>query len=346
MTFLRTTAILAVLAAPAFAADPELTVFDWAGFEDETLFEDYITQHGQAPTFAFYGNDDEAFQKIATGFRADIAHPCSQMVSKYRDAGLIEPWDTSRIPAFEDIEDQYLDSEVFRDDEGVWYIPTDWGVTALAYNPDVVSAEDVASLNVLLDPRFQGRVSLPNSSDDVWALAYLATGVTDWDDVTEEQYQAAADWIRQVHQNVAAYWNDPAEQAQLMASGAVVLAWSWNDGVVYLRDDGYPVEFQRAATEGSSQFFCGFVNLKNGPGSEDKVYDFINAWLAPQSATALLDSIGYGHTTAAGMAEIADDPRVQADLSPVDAPVLVQTPNAPEQRDRQLAEFEQIKAGF
>ncbi|MDO5656974.1 MAG: extracellular solute-binding protein [Paracoccus sp. (in: a-proteobacteria)] len=346
MTLLRSTAILAAFAAPAYAADPELLVFDWAGFEEPAIFQSYIDQHGQSPTYAFYGNDDEAFQKIATGFRADVAHPCSQMVSKYRDAGLIEPWDVSRLPAFADIEERFLDSEVFRDDEGVWFIPTDWGVTAIAYNPEVVPAEDVASLNIFIEPKYQGRISLPNSSDDVWALAYLATGVTDWDDVTEEQYQAAANWLRQAHQNVAAYWNDPSEQAQLMASGAVVLAWSWNDGVVYLRDDGYPVEFQRAPAEGSSNFFCGFVNLKNGPGSEDKVYDFMNAWLEPRAAEPLLDAIGYGHSTAAGMAEIADDPRVIADLSEIDAPILVQTPNDPQQRDRQLAEFEQIKAGF
>ncbi|WP_373946460.1 ABC transporter substrate-binding protein [Paracoccus marcusii] len=343
---LLTTTILAAAALPAYAADRELTVFDWAGFEEPSIFQAYVDKHGDSPTYAFYGDDDEAFQKVASGFKADVIHPCSQMVGKYRDAGLIEPWDTSRIPNFEQIEERFLDSEVFRDDQGVWFIPTDWGATAIAYNTETVPAEDVASLNVFTNPKYQGRTSLPDSSDDVWALAYLATGVTDWSEVTDEQFQAAAAWLREAHVNVAAYWADPSEQAQLMASGAVDVAWSWNDGVVYLQADNYPVGFQREPAEGSSTFFCGYVNVKDGPGSEDKAYDFINAWLEPSAAKALLDTIGYGHTSAAAMATIADEPAVAEGLAEIDAPVLAQTPNDPELRQRQLAEFEKIKAGF
>lgn len=343
---LLTTTILAAAALPAFAADRELTVFDWAGFEEPSIFQAYVDKHGDRPTYAFYGDDDEAFQKVASGFKADVIHPCSQMVGKYRDAGLIEPWDTSRIPNFEQIEERFLDSEVFRDDQGVWFIPTDWGATAIAYNTETVPAEDVASLSVFTNPKYQGRTSLPDSSDDVWALAYLATGVTDWSEVTDEQFQAAAAWLREAHANVAAYWADPSEQAQLMASGAVDVAWSWNDGVVYLQADNYPVGFQREPAEGSSTFFCGYVNVKDGPGSEDKAYDFINAWLEPSAAKALLDTIGYGHTSAAAMATIADEPAVAEGLAEIDAPVLAQTPNDPELRQRQLAEFEKIKAGF
>lgn len=343
---LLTTTILAAAALPAYAADPEFTVFDWAGFEEPSIFQAYIDQHGTGPTYAFYGDDDEAFQKVASGFRADVIHPCSQMVGKYRDAGLIEPWDTTRIPNFEQIEERFLDSEVFRDDEGVWFIPTDWGATAIAYNTETVPAEDVASLQVFTDAKYQGRTSLPDSSDDVWALAYLATGVTDWDDVSDDQFQAAADWLRQAHQNVMAYWSDPSEQAQLMASGAVDIAWSWNDGVVYLQADDYPVGFQREPVEGSSTFFCGYVNVKDAPGSEDKAYDFINAWLEPSAAKPLLDTIGYGHTSAEAMATIADEPAVAEGLADIDAPVLAQTPNDPALRQRQLAEFERIKAGF
>ena len=202
------------------------------------------------------------------------------------------------------------------------------------------------SLAVFINPDYAGRTSLPDSSDDVWALAYLATGVTDWTDVTDEQFQAAADWLRQAHQNVAAYWSDPSEQAQLMASGQVDVAWSWNDGVTYLQADNYPVGFQREPTEGSSTFICGFVNMKDGPGSEEKAYDFINAWLEPRSAKGLLDTIGYGHSTKAGMESIKEEPAVKSGLGHINVPILAQTPNDPQQREKQLAEFEKIKAGF
>jgi spermidine/putrescine transport system substrate-binding protein len=92
-----------------------------------------VAKHGQMPTYAFFGDDDEAFQKVSSGFKADVAHPCSQMVSKYREAGLIEPWDVSRIPEFANIAPRFLDSTTFKDETGVWYIPTDYAYTAIAY---------------------------------------------------------------------------------------------------------------------------------------------------------------------------------------------------------------------
>jgi spermidine/putrescine transport system substrate-binding protein len=338
-------AVLA-LSLPARAADPELLVLDWAGFEVDGLTQAYKDKHGDTPTYSFYGSDDEAFQKVASGFKSDVTHPCSQMVGKYREAGLIEPWDVSKIPEFANLDPKFLNSPVFQDDGGVWYIPTDWGVTAIAYNTEEVPVEDVASLQVFADPKYAGRISLPNSSDDVWALAYLATGVTDWTAITDEQFTAAADWLRSVHPNVRSYWNDPAEMAQIMASGEVLIAWSWNDGVAYLKDDNYPVGFQREPKEGSSTWFCGYVNMKDGPGKEDKVYDFINSWLRPEAAPALADAIGYGHSNVKAMA--AMDPVVVADagLGPINAPILSQVPNDAGLRERQLAEFEKIKAGF
>ena len=57
-------------------------------------------------------------------------------------------------------------------------------------------------------------------------------------------------------------------------------------------------------------------------------------------------TIGYGHTNTKALATVADDPRVVQNLGAIDAPVLAQTPNDPAQRERQLAEFEKIKAGF
>lgn len=344
-TTLLTTAALA-LALPALAANGELIVFDWAGFEDQALIEDYVAKHGDMPTYAFFGDDDEAFQKVSSGFKADVAHPCSQKVSSYRDAGLIEPWDVSRIPEFANIAPRFLDSPIFKDEGGVWYIPTDYAYTAIAYNTDQVKPEDVASLNVFIDPKYAGRISLPDNVDDTFSLALLATGVTSWTDITDEQFTAAADWLRKAHANTRAYWADPSELAQLMKSGEVIISWSWNDGVAAMRKEGVPVAFNRTPTEGVASWFCGMVNFKDGPGSEDNAYDFINAWLAPGSAKGLLANFGYAHANDAAMKDITLEELKAGDVDPVDGILLSQTPISAEQRGRMLEEFEKIKAGF
>ncbi len=346
-TLLLASAALALsLTTTARAGDAELTIFDWSGFENPALTIPYFTKHGDTPTYALFGDDDEAFQKLTSGFQADVAHPCSQMIQKYRDAGVIEPWDVSRIPNFDKIDPRFLNSTIFKDDTGVWYIPTDYAYTAVAYNTTEVPAEDVASLEVFTNAKYAGRISLPDNADDVWALALLATGVTDWTNVSEEQFTAAADWLRLVNPNVKAYWADPSQLSQLMASGEILVAWSWNDSIALLHQQDFPVGFQRQAKEGASSWFCGFINIKDAPGSEDKAYDFINAWLDDGTAKGLLENFGYATTQTAGMALIAQDELVAADVNPVDTTLLAQTPLDSAMRDRMVNEFEEIKSGF
>ena len=343
---LLASAALALAATTALAADPDLVVFDWAGFEVPALIQDYVTKYNDMPTYSFFADDDEAFQKVSSGFKADVAHPCSQKVSSYKDAGLLEPWDVSRIPQFANLAPRFLESPIFKDDAGVWYIPTDYAYTATAYNTEVVPAEDVATLQVFVDPKYAGRISLPDNVDDTWSLALLATGVTNWTDITDEQFAAAAAWLRLAHANTRAYWADASELAQLMKTGEVVVAWSWNDGVAAMRREGVPVAFNRTPKEGVASWFCGYVNFKDAPGSEDKAYDFINAWLAPPSAKGLLDTFGYASTNDVAMKEISPDALKAADVDPVDGILLSQTPISAEQRGRMLEEFENIKAGF
>ena len=334
------------LTLPAHAADPELTVFDWAGWEIDGALAQYVAKHGEKPTYAFFGDDDEAFQKVSSGFKPDVAHPCSASVPRYRAAGLIEPWDTTKITAFADIDPRMYAAPSLNDAEGLWFLPLDTAFTAIAYNTEEVPAADVATLQVFADPKYAGRISIPDSNDDVWSLAFLATGVTNWDNVTDAQFTAAADWLRTVHPNVRAYWADPAEMTQLMASGEVLISWSWNDGVALLQEENYPVDFNRSPAEGSTTFFCGFVNMKDGPGSEDKVYDFVNSMLSDEAAVAVVDAIGYATSNTAAMAKIDAQTLADAFLDPVTTTLFMQSPTTAEFREKMIKEFELIKSGF
>ena len=80
-------ALLGSTTAITSAEDGELTVFDWSGYEAPEFHPGYAAKHGQSPTFTFFGDEDEAFEKLRAGFKADLSHPCSQSVVKWREAG-------------------------------------------------------------------------------------------------------------------------------------------------------------------------------------------------------------------------------------------------------------------
>ena len=62
---LKISAIIAsfLFGSVAVAADDELIVFDWGGYEDEMFFQDYMKKYGEPPTYSFFSDEEEAFQK-------------------------------------------------------------------------------------------------------------------------------------------------------------------------------------------------------------------------------------------------------------------------------------------
>ena len=336
-----------LLATQARAAD--LTVFDWSGYEDPAFFPAFVAKHGNAPNFTFFADEEEAFSKLRAGFKADLAHPCSQSIPRWREAGLLEPLDTAKLTHWADLNPALLDLPGFADDGHNWIVPFDWGNTGLVYNTQTVPAADVASLRVLADPKYQGKVSIGDNVDDAYALAGLVIGLHDLTQMTDEQFKAASDFLREVHQNVRMYWTDNSDLSQAMASGEVELAWAWNETPTTLAAEGKPFAMMRDTKEGLSTWVCGYVLLKDGAGSKDLAYDFLNAVTDPATSQNMVENWGYGHSNAKGMAAL--DPALlkakgYADVEQFKAKTLFQAPIPTELRQRMIAEFEKIKAGF
>jgi len=336
-------AAITVVLVPSIVQAQSLTILEWSGYDDPGFFGAYVEKHGENPEYSFFGEEEEAFQKLRSGFRVDVAHPCSQSVSKWHQAGLLEPIDTSRIERWDDVNEV---KETFKFDDAYYFLPTDWGTTAITYRTDEIDASEVDSLQVFANPKYEGRISLPDNVDDVYALAYLATGVTDWTKATQEDFEAASAWLRKAHPNVRTYWADGAELAQLLTTGEVLIAWAWNETPTTLIANDIPVASNRNAKEGSSSWYCGYVNIVDGPNSEDLLYDYFNAWMEPESSAYIVEAWGYGGGNQTAMTALGQEALDGVGLGATTTPILAQAPMDILLREKMVAEFEKIKAGF
>ncbi len=335
----------------ARAEDGELTVFDWSGYEDPGFHELYTSKHGDSPTFAYFADEEEAFQKLRAGFKADLAHPCSQSVVKWRDAGLLEPIDTSRVPEWGNILPGIMSMKnlLTSEDGKAWMVPFEWGNTGLIYRTDKLKPEEVASLKVFADPKYKGRVSIGDSVDDAYALASLVAGVRDWATMNDEQFAAASQFLRDVHKNVRLYWTDNTELTQAMASGEVDLAWGWNEMVTTLKSENQPVEMNKSTAEGISTWVCGYTLLSGGGGNKDKAYDFLNAIIDQKVSPYLMSEWGYPHGNGKGLESVDKAVLTEKGFDDVGKFVdktLFQAPLPEPLRQKMIAEFEKIKAGY
>jgi spermidine/putrescine-binding protein len=349
-----TTVALPILGGPALAqfdntpSDPDLWVFTWAGYEYDRFMPQYVEKYGMVPTFSFFAEEEEAFQKLRNDFTPDAAHPCTASVGRWRDAGLLKPIDTSRLIHWDD----YFPT--LKTIKGVEYggetflMPWDWGNSSILYREDLVEIDGEESYSLLLDERYAGRMAMYDSVDAMTAAAGLIAGVANPFDMNDEEMAATREVMRQIHKNMLFYWTDQSSVEQAIASGELVASWAWNDAAENLKRQGLPVRFMNPK-EGVMTWLCGVVRLAEGEGSEDKLYEFLNAMSSPQSGAALIETYSYGHANRKSF-ELADQ-QVIAELGFTDVDSFMATGNfydeiAPDQREKLITMFDEVKAGL
>lgn len=350
----KTTIFAAALAAlaplgAAQAGGADLSVFDWSGYEDTGFFADYVSKYGEAPSYTFFGSQEEAFTKLQSGFSADLAHPCTDGLRKWVAAGLLQPIDRSKLKNWDHLLEDIKNVDGVEIDGELFMLPFEWGNTGLIYRTDKIS-DAAVSLQLMADPAYQGKISIADAASSAYALAALATGnAADYTDMSDEQFQAASDYLRSIHPNMRFYWSDAGQFDQAMASGEIEMGWAWNQSELNLIWNETPAKMMRDIDKGIATWVCGYVHLKSSTASDEQVYDLLNALSEPASGQYIIESWGYPHANAKAF-EIADqglitqygfdDPKAFFDGS------LFFDAVKPELEAKMLKEFERIKAGF
>ncbi len=346
---LRTAAAFTLLgSSAAFADGSDLVVLDWSGYEDEGFFGDYVEEYGSAPSYSFFGSQEEAFTKLTTGFIADLAHPCSDALRKWVAADLIQPIDTSRLENWDALLPQIREVDGIVQDGEVYMVPFEWGNTGLIYRTDMITDEEV-SLQLLADPAYQGQVAIPDAASSAYAMAALATGAESYTNMTDAEFEAASDYLRAVHQNVRFYWSDAGQLDQAIASGEVIMGWGWNQSELNLIWNETPAVMMRDVDRGIATWVCGYVHPTSSTAPTDQIYDMLDALTTAASGQYIIESWGYAHSNAEAF-EIADQELIATyGFSDVDSffeDSLFFDAVTPELEARMLREFERIKAGF
>jgi spermidine/putrescine-binding protein len=169
-------------------SDDHPTVFTWEGWEVPELHQPYIGKHGQSPNFAIFGDEEEAFAKMRAGFKVDLTQPCSYKVPIWKDAGILQPMDPSRLSNWSDIIPALKTIPGTFDGDKQYFIPTDWGLTSVLYRADL-APEYVGNetWGMLWDPKYKGRLSMADSLIDGVMVAAIYIGAKDPFNMTDAE---------------------------------------------------------------------------------------------------------------------------------------------------------------
>jgi spermidine/putrescine-binding protein len=293
------------------AADA-ITYFTWSGYEVPELHKTYIEKYGRGPDTSLFGDEEEAFQKLRSGFAADVAHPCTYAIRRWREAGLLEPIDISRLPAWPDLFERLKSVDGTVADGQHWFVPIEWGLNSILYRTDRVDIRpEEESWSILFDEKYKGRLAMFDGVEQAVFAAAMVAGLKDPFSLDDAGLATVKELLLKQKKLLRFYWSDQTALEQAIAAGEVVAALAWNASYLTLKGQGLAVRYMHPK-EGNQTYVCGLVKLKGGQGPVDQAYDLINAELDPSAGKFFIEQYGYAHANRRSF-EIAD-PAKLADL--------------------------------
>jgi len=323
--------------------DEQATYFTWANYDNPDFFPGYVKKYGASPNLPVFSDEQEAFQKLMAGFAADVAHPCSGRIEKWRNAKLIQPFDTSKLSNWPDVFDTLKHINTADQGGQQWFCPIDWGNTAVLYRTDLVEPKE-DSWNLLWDERYKGRISMGDDITDTGIIAGLLIGAKDPYAMTDDELKKVKEKLAAQKPLVRFYWSDNTVLEQGIASGEILAASAWNASLAKMIDQGVPVRWM-APKEGMLTWVCGAV-LTSNASHVDKAMDLIDALISVEGGLWLI-GYGYGHSNSKAFAAAGEAALTKIGL-PSDPSEHLK--NGVYSRDNKRLEdlqqiFEQVKAG-
>ncbi|MBS0469666.1 MAG: extracellular solute-binding protein [Proteobacteria bacterium] len=272
------------------AAKP-VSLFQWEDYMDPPFWADYQKTYNEKPNITIFADEDEAFAKMRAGYKPDVMGPCSYEYPRWKEAGLLQPIDVTKLKNWDKISPTLRAMPgIWADKTHVWFVPHYWGNTSITFRTDL-APEYVKSQSwdILFDPKYKGRVSVLEGVDDTVPFIAHMIGVDAYN-MSPADYEKVKAKLRELIKQVRVVSSDNTTLVQNLASGEQVAAMSWR--VVYstLHSEGKPVAYMNPPG-GMFTYVCGLVMHKD-PSDEAKALALIDSSLADGAAEYTIKHIG------------------------------------------------------
>lgn len=260
----------------AGTGDGVINMLSWETYHDDPWIAQAEKDLGLTINVTRAGSVDELFAKAQSGTTDwDLYLVDSGSIKRYQDAGLIAPVDSAQIPELANV-NPGLPFEDFNVINGeLWAVPYNWGVQPLIFDPAQVPGADRETWSSLWDPKYAGKVMIPDDAYITLLMVALEAGIADpfnWTDADFETVDARLAELRPQIRTLTASFND---QEQAMASGESIIGYAQT----YLFADKYGLGLSFPA-EGVPFWLDNYFLSPNAAKDPD-VYKFVDYTLKP-----------------------------------------------------------------
>lgn len=338
-----TSILLVLLSLTACKTDRTkvLKVYNWSNYIDETVLPEFEQWYAEKTgeeikvIYQTFDINETMLAKIEKGHEDyDVVCPSDYIIERMLNSGLLLPLDFDSLPDslnyIKNNRSPYI-TEVFKKinpeiDANDYSVAFMWGTTGILYNAAYVTDEEASSWDILVNPKFAGKLFMKDAPRDVYGpvLIHLnkdriAAGEVTVDelmlDSSDESVAAVEAYMNRVSELVAGWEADFGKEQMTQEKGYVSLNWS-GDAVWAMEEaEEVGVDLRYSVPEeGSNIWFDGWVIPKYASNVRAATY-FIDFMCRPDIAIRNMDVTGY--VSANGDISVLES-QIDESLDPID----------------------------
>ena len=281
---------LLLFLSTAFAKDRVLNLFNWAHCLPDSVLQQFEKETGIKVNYSVYNSNQALYAKLKAGFSPqrpsayDVVVPSTYLVQRLKKEGMLQRLDHSKIHHLQDLDLRFLNLPF---DPGNQYsIPYMWLSGGLIVSCDLVP--QINSWKDLWNPKFKGKIVLPDDVRDTFAIAFKALGYS-INDQNPAHIKQAYLKLKALLPSVIAFVPNGTFSVYLNHEAQIGSLLNGDANRVIQNDSSFCYVYPK---EGAIMALDNLVIVKNSPHLEE-AYEFINFVLRPDVSKRIFEQVGF-----------------------------------------------------
>ncbi|HXI81502.1 MAG TPA: ABC transporter substrate-binding protein [Verrucomicrobiae bacterium] len=265
-------------AAPSAAATTAPTgTFNWMTWGDhwyQAQVDTIAANNNIKANSTLFSDNIDAYTKLKqVGGQLDMVSGDALWVPHYFESGLIEAWDINSLQVASQLYSIARSFPIWTKPEGYLGYPFGWSPVQIYYDPAHVSpAPD--SWEVLLDPKYKGRVVVEDQPVEIMAYMGKFAGVGNAYSMTPDEIAKAKDLLKQLKPNILRLANQATDTIAALKTGEAWIATGNLGTESRVKDQGGPDLNVFTPKEGTIGWMDSEMVVKGG-ANENLIMPFL-----------------------------------------------------------------------
>ena len=265
-------------AAPSAAATTAPTgTFNWMTWGDhwyQAQVDTIAANNNIKANSTLFSDNIDAYTKLKqVGGQLDMVSGDALWVPHYFESGLIEAWDINSLQVASQLYSIARSFPIWTKPEGYLGYPFGWSPVQIYYDPAHVSpAPD--SWDVLLDPKYKGRVVVEDQPVEIMAYMGKFAGVGNAYSMTPDEIAKAKDLLKQLKPNILRLANQATDTIAALKTGEAWIATGNLGTESRVKDQGGPDLNVFTPKEGTIGWMDSEMVVKGG-ANENLIMPFL-----------------------------------------------------------------------